>query len=209
MTETENEGKEPDGVWVSIAELARLKGISRQSATERVDRLERLGHIETRRDGRSRLVELVSFDLAVGQAGDAARELVAETRKASPVAREALRDAQSDRARYDAKLKALELAERTRNVVAVRGPHGLEAALITVSEKMMRELGAPLNWTADIMSAASEGEGGIRRVLKKKLREQRERIALVLLELASVGTEAERAGIDIDLNLEDESENYD
>lgn len=52
------------GVWVSIAELGRRKGIGRASAKEWVDRLEAQALIKTLRDGRNRMVELAAFDRA-------------------------------------------------------------------------------------------------------------------------------------------------
>lgn len=87
-----------------IAELARRKGISRQSASKRVDRLERSGHLPTRRKGRSRLVELASYDHAIEQAGDDAREIGARTRRGSTPAAPTgtLRDTQTDRVQYEA-----------------------------------------------------------------------------------------------------------
>lgn len=203
MTDFGNEGIEPEGLWVSIAELARLKGISRQSASERVDRLEKHGHIQTRRNGRSRFVELASFDLAVGQVGDATREIVAESRKLAPIANETLRDAQSDRARYDAKLKALEYGERVGQLVPLKGPHGIEAAIAKVVELLLRDLNKPLNWIPELMDAARVDERTLRLLLKKKLRELRAEIATHLAALAGEAAHAESSGIEIELEEEE------
>lgn len=204
MSETE-----PEGLWVTIAELARLKGISRQSASERIDRLERSGNLSTRRQGRSRLVELASYDHAVGQAGDAAREIGAEMRRGSVPAGSpaaptgALRDAQTDRAQYEAKLKALDFAERTRQLVPVKGEHGIEAALIRVSETIIRDVGAPLQWISKLHEAARQGEPQLRRVLREMVNSMRADIAKHLLEIAAEATKAEEAGIQIDIHFEE------
>ncbi|NML75279.1 winged helix-turn-helix transcriptional regulator [Rhizobium sp. S-51] len=196
---------EPEGLWVTIAELARLKGISRQSASERVDRLEHSGHLTTRRQGRSRLVELASYDHAIGRAGDAAREIGTEMRRGSsttaPTA--ALRDAQTDRAHYDAKLKALDFAERTRQVVPVKGDHGLETALIKVSETIIRDIGAPMSWISEVHEAALKGEPQLRRVLQEKVRGLRADVAKHLLAIAAEAATAEEAGIEIDIHFEE------
>ncbi|MFN3508783.1 MAG: hypothetical protein ACK4ZU_14985 [Allorhizobium sp.] len=196
---------EPEGLWMTIAELARLKGISRQSAAERVDRLERSGQLSTRRQGRSRLVDLASYDHAVGQAGDAAREIGAEMRRgastAAPTA--ALRDAQTDRAQYEAKLKALDFAERTRQLIPVKGEHGIEAALIRVSEVLIRDVGAPLQWISKLYEAARQGEPQLRRVLREMINTMRADMAKHLLELATEATLAEEAGIEIDIHFEE------
>lgn len=209
------------GVWVTVAELARRKDITRQTASEKVAKLESEGRIQTRRDGRSRLVELASYDRAVGQVGNASREMGAETRRdldgrsdvapsspqgpAAPPANAALRDAQTERARYDAQLKALELAERTGAVVPVKGDHGVETALVKVAEKMLRDLNAPLQWVTEIMSAAREGEPALRRLLRTKIREQRGKVASSLMELAGDAAESEAAGVTVDLDIEDET----
>ncbi|KQV32252.1 hypothetical protein ASC97_01250 [Rhizobium sp. Root1203] len=58
-----------DGIWITIAELARRKNITRQSAGERVARLERGGFLVTRSEGvgRKRYVDLAAYDRAVGR----------------------------------------------------------------------------------------------------------------------------------------------
>jgi len=205
-------GADVPGVWVTIAELAKRKGLSRQSVHERVARLEREGLVQTRQEGRSRLVELATYDRAVGQVGNAAREIGAETKRetsaaATPPAPQtaALRDAQTDKATYDAKLKALEYAERTGQVVAIKGPHGIETALIKVTEELIRDLNQPLNWVADILEKAREGEPALRRLLRAKIAEQRQRIAARMASIAGEAKEQEQSGITVDLTDGDDA----
>lgn len=192
---------EAGGVWITVAELARRKGVSKQTAAEKVNRLEGEGRIVTRRDGRKRLVELATYDRAIGAVGDGAREIGAETKRdqAGEQPGNQLRDAQTEKARYDAQLKALELAERQGQVVPLRGEHGLERALISVTEKLLRDLNAPMNWVSEIMAAASESESAVRRLMRKKIREQRAQIAENLAQLGGEAAEAEKGGIQIDL----------
>lgn len=198
------------GVWLTIAELARRKGISKQAAAKRVDKLERDGLISTRRNGRNREIELATYDRVVGQVGDAAKEQAAETRReltgqgASEGNGSGLRDAQTERAKYDAQLKALDLAERQGQLIAVRGEHGLEAALLKVTEMLIRDLNAPMNWVGEIADAAREGEPAIRRLMRKKVRELRQTVADHLAELGGEAAEAEKTGIQIDLMFGDE-----
>ncbi|MGG7581018.1 MarR family transcriptional regulator [Rhizobium sp. Nf11,1] len=198
-----------DGVWLTVAELAKRKGISRQSASERIDRLEREGLIATRRDGRSRLVELATFDRVVGQTGNAFREQgvqtkreMAETQPAAqlPVSA-ALRDAQTERAQYESKLKALDYAERTGQLVAIKGEHGVETALVKATEAIIRELGAPLNWVSEILETVREGEPALRRLLRRKIHEQREAIATRLAIVAGEAAEAEKIGVQADIDF--------
>src|ERR1700751_4808334 len=68
------------GQWLSVAELARMKSLSRQSAHERVRRLVETGAPTIRGDGRSLRVNLAQYDLAIGSTGDAAREAGAATK---------------------------------------------------------------------------------------------------------------------------------
>lgn len=198
-----------DGVWLTVSELAKRKGISRQSASERIDRLERDGLIETKRNGRSRMVELATFDRVVGQTGDAFREQGAQTKRdmadpqtdtPSPVSA-ALRDAQTVRAQYESKLKGLDYAERTGQLVPIKGEHGVETALVKVTEAIIRELNAPLNWVTEIMETQREGEPALRRLLRRKIHEQREAIAARLASVAGEAAEAEKLGVQVDLDF--------
>ncbi|MBY5709724.1 winged helix-turn-helix domain-containing protein [Rhizobium leguminosarum] len=191
-----------DGVWLTIAELAKRKGISRQSASERINRLEQDGLIATRRVGRSRQVELATFDRAVGQTGNAFREQGAETkREATEPPTAALRDAQTQRAQYESKLKALDYAERTGQLVPIKGDHGVETALVKATEVIIRELGAPMNWVSEILDTVRDGEPALRRLLRKKIHKQREVIAARLTAVAGEAADAERVGVQVDLDF--------
>ncbi|MBD9445771.1 MULTISPECIES: winged helix-turn-helix domain-containing protein [unclassified Rhizobium] len=198
-----------DGVWLTIAELAKRKGISRQSASERINRLEQDGLIATRHVGRSRMVELATFDRVVGQTGNAFREQGAQTKReasepqssaTTPVSA-ALRDAQTERAQYESKLKALDYAERTGALVPIKGEHGVETALVKATEAILREMNAPLNWVNEILETVREGEPALRRLLRRKIHEQREAIAARLTAVAGEAAEAERSGVQVDLDF--------
>jgi DNA-binding IscR family transcriptional regulator len=200
----DHNGSGSDGVWVTVAELARRKNISRQTASERIARLEKDGLLATRLNGRSRLVELATFDRVVGQTGNAYREQGQETKRATeitPPAGAAMRDAQSERAQYEAKLKALDLAERTGQLVPVRGEHGVETALLKVTELIVRDLGTPMNWVNEILETAREGEPALRRLLRKKILELRSSIANRLTSIAGEAAEAEKAGVLVDIDF--------
>lgn len=194
------------GVWLPIAELARRKGISRQAATKRVNALEEAGKIATRRTGRIREVELATFDRAVGQVGDGYREQSAETvresRKQDDAPISGLKDAQTERAKYEARLKALELAERSGLVVPLKGEHGIEGALIKVCDQVVRDLGMAMQWIDDIMEAARKGEPHLRRLLRGKIADQRKVVAEHLLAISGEATQVEREGIQIDIHFE-------
>jgi DNA-binding transcriptional ArsR family regulator len=194
------------GHWVSVAKLAEMKGISRQSVSEKIDRLEREGRLQTRREGRSRMVEVATYDRIVGQVGDASREIGAESKRGGDGQLNesgALRDAQAARAQYEAKLKALDYAERTGQLVPVKGDHGIETALVKVGEKILRDLGAPMTWVDEIMSAARLGEPELRRVLRKNITEMRRKIADNIMQIAGEAAAAENDGsVQIDLHFD-------
>jgi DNA-binding transcriptional ArsR family regulator len=193
----------PAGMWVTVAELARLRKVSRQTISEKVTRLEKEGRVATRMEGRSRLVDLAAYDKAVGQVGDAAREVGAETKKTEAAPQNgALRDAQADRAQYDARLKALDYAERTRQLVPIKGDQGIETALIRVSDKLVRDMDSPMAWATDLMEASREGEPALRRVLREKCRGLRSMVAEHLMSLAGEGGDAERTGVQVDIDFE-------
>jgi DNA-binding transcriptional ArsR family regulator len=186
-----NGGSALSGVWISIAELARRKGIGRQAAMERVDRLEAKKLIETRREGRSRLVELAAYDRAVGQAGDAVKEQAVETRRdlalEEPVPSK-LRDAQTERAQYDAKLRALDLGERTGKLVATAS---VEAAMVRAGEAIVRTLERLPSFAPEILAAAKDGEPALRRRLREVKDELRRSIgaSLTLQKIEGEGDE--------------------
>ena len=92
--------------WVSVSELARLRGVDKAAISRRVARLEELGALSTRPGPRgSKLVNLTEFEEAIAKHGDAVNE--ANGRRAM-VARD---DAGHSR---DSPILAQEQARRTR-----------------------------------------------------------------------------------------------
>lgn len=193
------------GVWMSVSDLAKHKGITRQSAAERVSRLEDEGRITTRRQGRSKLVELASYDRAIGETGDVAKEAAAETKKESATASPELRDAQTRKAIYDAQFRALDLAERQKQLLPIDGDHGIELAATQCGLALAREIDGILRHADELTSAANkDGVTGTRRVLKTIANNMREATAKAMHKLASHGEEAERAG-SIETNLAEDT----
>lgn len=192
------------GVWVTCAELAKRKGISRQAATKRVAQLENDGKIETRRDGRSRLVDLAAYDKAVGEVGDAVKEHAAETSRERSAASPKMREAQIERAQYEARLKALDLAERQGQLLPIAGVHGIEAAAATIGEVLARDLDGLARHAEDILTAGTkEGVVGARRALKEIAAKIRAKVTDSLARIAAQGEDAEREGL-IETLLPDE-----
>jgi DNA-binding Lrp family transcriptional regulator len=172
------------GLWESVAEVARRKGITRQSLNERVDRLASEGLIKVRRDGRSKLINVAEFDRVVGEVGDAVKEGAAATRaEADDLEKNpALRDHQARAAQYTADLKFLDLEERLGRLVPVSE---VEEAAVKCAESTVRVIDR-LPTYADAVAAAvgKDGPAGARAKLKEIAREIRQAIAEAHGELA-------------------------
>lgn len=165
-----------DGLWLSISALAKRKGVTKQTISERVTALETAGKIETRRgEHRAKLVNVAQYDLAVGEVTDLSKEQAADTARLTrpdelPLIEPAPRgpseftQAQTSRALYDTELKKLELGER----------RGLLVAIVKLTEAINRAADAivqvidrlPL-FAAEVAAAvAKDGEAGARTILK-------------------------------------------
>jgi DNA-binding IscR family transcriptional regulator len=168
------------GLWLSISEIARLKGKSRQAIAKRVASLVADDLLDTRPgENGTKLVNLAQFDRAVGDVGDAIKEGAAETRAeietgeapASP----ALRDHQARAAQYAADLKFLDLEERLGRLVPVAEVKdaGMKAAeaIVRIIDRL------PTFAEAVAVAAVKDGTQGARGVLKEIARELRTAIA--------------------------------
>lgn len=72
----------PDGLWLTITELAERKGVGKPTISERVSRFEARGLITTRPGkGKAKLVNLAEYDRVAGEVTDLAREQGAATRR--------------------------------------------------------------------------------------------------------------------------------
>lgn len=169
-----------DGLWMSVSDIAREKGKSRQAIAKRVDSLVADGKLETRQGPNStKLVNLAQFDRAVGETGDAVKEGAAETRAeieggdapSSP----ALRDHQARAAQYSADLKFLDLEERLGRLVPI---DEVKAGGVKIGEAVVRILGRLPTYAEGMTAVAvKDGVQGARGMLKEMERELRTAIA--------------------------------
>jgi DNA-binding Lrp family transcriptional regulator len=192
----------PEGVWISLSEIAAQRGVSKVAIKKRVDRLEAEGLLTTRRDGSKRLVDLAAFNLAIGDAGDASRETAAETvRETAHPANSKLRDAQTEKAQWEARARALDVSERMGRLVPVKGERGIEAAMIRAGEAIVRAVEQVPTWAGDLTTIAiRDGEPGVRRELRRRRDELRAAMATALSGLADEGRQEEAAGgYDVDM----------
>ncbi|WMT73941.1 hypothetical protein [Bradyrhizobium sp. Ash2021] len=172
------------GLWETVAEVARRKGVTRQSLNERVDRLASEGLIKVRRAGRSKLINIAEFDRVVGEVGDAIKEGAAATRADDGDAEKnpALRDHQARAAQYTADLKFLDLEERLGRLVPVAE---VEDAAAKCAEATVRIIDRLPTYADEIAAAVGkDGPAGARAKLKEIVRELRSGIAEAHGELA-------------------------
>lgn len=179
-----------DGLWLTVSEIARQRGVDKAAVSRRLSRLESLGAVATRPGPRgTKLVNVAAYDRAVGETTDAIRAMnggavaapvVAETGglKQDPVlARE-----QARRTAYQAELAKLDLEERLGNLLPV---DQIAAAVGVCAEGIVRAI-EHLPARADELSAAvaKDGTQGARAVLKVATRDLRAAIERELRNIA-------------------------
>lgn len=177
------------GLWLSVSEIARQRGKSRQAIAKRVAELVEAGKLETRPGPNStKLVHLAQFDRAVGETGDAFKEAAAETRAeldtagADPTS-PALRDHQARAAQYSADLKFLDLEERLGRLVPVAE---VKEAGQAAGEKIVSIVdGMPMFADALAALAVKDGAQGVRGRLKEIARDMRAAIAAAMDMIAA------------------------
>ncbi len=169
-----------EGLWLSIAEVAKLKDVSRQGVHERVQRLEARGLISTRPGpGRTRLVNLAEYDAAVKETTDLVRSqngggaTVQWPRSGSDS--KILAHEQARRASYDADLKKLDLEQRRGELVAVAA---VRDAAIQCGGVMVQLFDRLPSYADEIAAAvAKDGASGVRQFLKQLAHSMRGRAA--------------------------------
>jgi len=177
-----DEADQVDGLWVSLSEVARRKGVSVAAVWKRVQRLLRDGKIELRPGrGRERLVNLAAYDRAVGETTDFARQRGADMARGLPLDGEPIAppvgagaggvrtftEAQRQTAIYSAGLRSLEYGERRGNLLPIQGEHGVAKAAQLAGEALTAAVARlPLRAGELVAVASTDGEVGVRRLLK-------------------------------------------
>lgn len=176
MTEDQ---KNNSGLWLSIAEIARRKGVSRQAVAERVARFEEAGSITTKPGkANAKLVNLAEFDRLAQEQTSFAKQSGARNGSGGSSRRGDYNEAITEKAQYDAALKRIELGEKLKELIPVEDVEGAaqEAAqlIVTIIEGLARR-------TADIESAAKAGT--TRTLLKSIIFDMRTRVAAEMKKL--------------------------
>ena len=185
----------PAGLMLSIADIARRKGVSKQAISKRVARLEQLGQIATHKGPRGTvLVSLAEYDRAVGETSELAHVQAPQPKVAAAAAADAEHSYTREQARekaYAADLKKLDLDERLGKLVPIEH---VQHAAVRLAETLVRILDQLQTRSDDIAAAVGkEGSPGARRVLKEIGRDARETMARELERLAETA-QAEHQG---------------
>lgn len=173
------------GLWVTISEVARRRGVDKAVVSRRVAKLVADGVLTTLPGERgSKLVNLAAYDHATGATTDFGKVLGAETKKimaGAPVsARTASypvpsgadvlpegseagenadvvrhRAAKADQAVYDAEKAKLDYVTARKLVLPIAGKHGVEEAMVAVAEKIVTAIERIPTRAADITAAVS------------------------------------------------------
>jgi DNA-binding MarR family transcriptional regulator len=164
------DGVAPD--HVSLAELARLRGVSRQALAKRVDRLEARGALATIRGQRGeRMISIAQFDRATEETTDAVRAGNGAPAESSPK----LAHAQALRAGYAAEIARLDLDERLGRLLPIED---VERAMTACAEAMVRLIDQMPTRADDLAAAvARDGTQGARVFLREMARDLRARLA--------------------------------
>jgi hypothetical protein len=169
--------------WMTVSALADRLGISKQSLSERICRMEERQQLQTKRQGREKLVDADEFDRVSAQTHDAVRTLNGSTAKRrhrpQPAAKPARSDSrrplegagnvlaqeQARRASYSADMLKLALDERLGQVLARRD---VENAMVDCATALTRVINKmPEHADALAAAVAKDGAAGARRALKE------------------------------------------
>lgn len=171
---------------LSIADIARRKGVSKQAISKRVARLEQLGQIATQKGPRGTvLVSLAEYDRAVGETSELAHVQAPQPKIAAAVDAEHVYTREQAREKaYAADLKKLDLDERLGKLVPIED---LAAAGGRIAETLVRQIDQMSGRAGELAAAvAKDGETGARSFLRTMGRDLREVLARELAALADV-----------------------
>jgi len=222
--DTTLKGADDPALWVSFSELARRKGITPQSVSERIARLGAKIELRPGR-GRERLVNIAQFDQVTGEnsflpqtAAAATVRMLAENplALAQPAAASAsaapggrsISDVQREKLLYDTGLTALKFAEARSEVLPIGGEHGIEQATREIGDAFRQAVGRLHMRAAEAVAVgAKDGVIGMRALLKSAERDILRSLATALAAIGDKGKAIEATGgFAVDLALPDEIE---
>lgn len=218
--DTALKGADDPALWVSFSELARRKGITPQSVSERIARLGDKIELRPGR-GRERLVNIAQFDQVTGENSFLSQTAAAATVRMQaenpfPLAQPAapggggrtISDVQREKLLYDTGLTALKYAEARSEVLPIDGEHGIEQATREIGDAFRQAVGRLHMRAAEAVAVgAKDGVIGMRALLKSAERDILRSLSTALAAIGDKGKAIEAAGgFAVDLALPDEVE---
>jgi DNA-binding Lrp family transcriptional regulator len=202
------------GPWLSITELAELKGVSKPTISEKVARLERDKGLITRNGaGGTKLVDVAQYDRLVGETSDLTKLHAASSARArradgateaAPPGESTWSEAQKRKTQYDAALKSLEYGERSRQLVAT---DGVKSVIEKILEPQLGAIDALVLRADEITAAAArDGVAGVRQILRDAIFKLKAACSAAWRELESIAKARDVASVEIDLQMPEEEE---
>jgi DNA-binding Lrp family transcriptional regulator len=181
-------------LMMSVSDIARAKGVSKEAVSKRVKRFEADGLLQTETRGQQKLVPLAEYDRLVGETTDFGRvrrpaEPPAARRSTAEDPVRAVEDAR--RARYQADREEIELKKLLGAIVLT---DDVERAMTRCAEVMVRAIDTLPRRAEDLAAAvAKDGVPGARAVLKQLAFDLRAKLAeeLRLAAASDAATEDE------------------
>lgn len=190
-----------DGLWLSLTELAQLRGVSKPAISQNLKNWKARGvDVATRMEGRTLLINVAEYDTARGEVGHSAftQEPEREETKGSPPPSDPVFAREQAREKgYAADLKKLQLGRELSTTVAT---DRAEDELARVFEPIIKAIDRLPSRADDLAAAiASNGAAGVRAELKVVAADLRNEIAAGLEDLlATLRAEPRRPLTDFD-----------
>jgi len=191
-----------DGEWVTQAELARLKNVSKQAISKRWKRFKAERLINPKREGRSELVLLAEWDTVANETTDPARLLPSSTAQESRPAEASDEGPSGDpkytaertrSASYEADLKRIKLERELGRLLPT---DQVVEAMARCAEQIVRDIDQLPALADDVAAAmAQSGVAGVKQILKDRARLMRETLERNMRLLAVEDSEEEEARV--------------
>jgi hypothetical protein len=201
------------GPLLTITELASLKGVTKQTMSERVLGFEAKHGLRTRPGkGGAKLVPLAEYDQLAGEISDLSKLQAAATVRVRREEAEgdaaggepgfSLTDVQRRKLSYEANLKALEYARQSGQLVAVTDVKRVVERIVEASRGAVDALVS----RADELTAAANKDGvvGVRAVLRDTAFKLAGTIAAAWRDLETVSKADDAGGIEVELDTAEE-----
>lgn len=174
-----------DGLWLSLTELAQLRGVSKPAISQNLKNWKARGvEVATRMEGRALLINVAHYDMARGEAGNVA--FAQEPEAVEPKLPGASTDPvfareQAREKGYAADLKKLQLGRELQTTVAIDRAEDDIARLLEPIVKAIDRLPS----RADDLAAAiaNGGAAGVRNELKVVAADLRNDVAAAMEQL--------------------------